>query len=92
MKPEVRDQRSEVSGQKSRFSFPLFTACCLLLTGLVAGCISPPATQQPLIIGQRVLAPAPGTVLTVPALTPPAKPWYLVDDVGIGQWLGIAPP
>lgn len=58
----------------------------------IAGCTTPPEPRPVLILGQRVLAPDPGQTLTVPALLPPAKQWYLVDDVGLGLWLGVTPP
>jgi hypothetical protein len=64
----------------------------LLAFLLLPGCITPAPPQQPLIIGQRVLTPEPGQVLVIPPLTPPASTWYLVDDIGLGIWLGISPP
>jgi hypothetical protein len=64
----------------------------LVLVLFLVGCATPPAPQQPLIIGQRVLVPDPSTTINVPPLIPPAKQWYLVDDVGIGIWLCITPP
>jgi hypothetical protein len=45
-----------------------------------------------LIIGERVLAPEPNTDVHVPPLIPPASQWYLIDDIGLGLWLNIAPP
>jgi hypothetical protein len=69
------------------------TAICLTLSAMLqGGCITPATPAPPLIIGQRVITPEPGATLTVPPLTPPARQWYLVDDIGLGIWLGIAPP
>jgi hypothetical protein len=38
------------------------------------------------VVGERVFMPAPGDVLTVPALIEPAAQWYLVDDVALDRW------
>lgn len=68
----------------------LLSLCALCA---LCGCLSQPPPQRPvLIIGQRVLAPDPGATLIVPPLTPPAQQWYLVDDIGLGLWLGISLP
>ncbi|MEI8244015.1 MAG: hypothetical protein WCI17_12160 [bacterium] len=68
----------------------LLSLCALCV--LAPGCATTSATRQPLIIGQRVLAPDPGQTITIPPLLPPARQWYLVDDIGLGAWLDIAPP
>ena len=44
----------------------------------------------PLITGKRVLVVSPGETIVVPELVEPAHRWYLVDDVGLMHWLGIA--
>lgn len=58
---------------------------CLL--GL-SGCVTPDAS--PLVVGERVMIVKPGPVV-VPEVKAPAKTWYLVDDVGLAEWLGIVP-
>lgn len=64
---------------------------CVVAVAILSGCATtqPPAT---LVIGERVLRLAPGQTFVAPALTPPAKQWYVVDDVGLAQWLGIMVP
>jgi len=64
----------------------LAIACCLLF----AGCATP--AQPPLVIGERILKTTPGQTLVVPPLVAPARQWYVVDDVGLQQWLGIVLP
>ena len=41
------------------------------------------------VLGDRVNVVQPGSTMEVPKLTPPARQWYLVDDVAILHWLGI---
>ena len=79
------------AAQARRRTLPPLCFICSLLLGL-SGC----ATAQgpaagPLVVGERIYKPKPGEVLTVPALLPPARQWYLVDDVGLGEWLGLTP-
>lgn len=45
--------------------------------------------KGPLVIGERINTVNAGETIKVPELVPPAKTWYLVDDVGLGIWLGI---
>ncbi len=78
--------------RKSLGSWPYAALCILSATLLQSGCLTAakPA-PMPLVIGQRVFTPSPGDVLTIPAHTPPAQQWYLVDDVGLLLWLGVDP-
>lgn len=60
---------------------------CLLCTG----CIS--RRHDPyIVIGERINVVEPGQEIVVPDLLPPAKKWYLVDNVGLAGWLGIEAP
>ena len=98
MRAALRDKRIEDAAfwarrRKALGSWPYAALAAVSVALLQAGCITraKPA-PMPLIIGQRVLTPAPGDVLTIPAHTPPAKQWYLVDDVGLLLWLEISVP
>jgi len=42
------------------------------------------------VVGDRINLVSPGETVVVPELTSPAKQWYLVDNVGLQHWLGIA--
>ena len=56
------------------------------------GCISGKSKAKPtgpLVVGERVLVVEPGSTVEVPALSEPASRWYLIDDIGLLQWLGI---
>ncbi len=69
----------------------LLSLCVLCV--LSPGCTTPPPPpRQVLIIGERVLAPDPNTDVHIGPLIPPARQWYIVDDIGLGLWLNIAPP
>ena len=93
----LRDKRIEDAAFWARrrkalgaWPYPALVAVSVAL--LQMGCITRAKPDpMPLIIGQRVYTPAPGDVLTIPAHTPPAKQWYLVDDVGLMLWLGLDP-
>jgi hypothetical protein len=78
--------------RKALGSWPYAALVAVSVALLQVGCITRAKPDpMPLIIGQRVYTPAPGDVLTIPAHTPPAKQWYLVDDVGLMLWLGLDP-
>ena len=98
MRAALRDKRIDDAAfwarrRKALGSWPYMLLCGLAACLLQSGCLSAAKPgPMPLIIGQRVLTPAPGDVLTIPAHTPPAKQWYLVDDVGLLLWLEISAP
>ena len=59
----------------------------------LAGCRTPErATGAPLVYGERVFVKQAGESLTLPPLVPPAKVWYIADDIGLGSWLGLDAP
>jgi len=93
----LRDKRIEDAAfwarrRKALGSWPYAALVAVSVALLQVGCITRAKPDpMPLIIGQRVYTPAPGDVLTIPAYTPPAKQWYLVDDVGLMLWLGVDP-
>jgi len=61
----------------------------LVIIPLVSGCLT---TEEPMVIGERIFKPNPGEVITVPALKPPAKQWYLIDDKAMLEVLGVEKP
>lgn len=62
-------------------------AVCLLL---LSGCGSMRQSKvEYVVVGERINIVEPGQVITVPGLIPPAKCWYMVDNVGLEGWLGI---
>lgn len=94
----LRDKRIEDAAfwarrRKALGTWPYAAALVAVSVAILqAGCITRAKPDpMPLIIGQRVYTPAPGDVLTIPAYTPPATQWYLVDDVGLMLWLGVDP-
>jgi hypothetical protein len=97
LRSALRDKRIDDAAfwarrRKALGSWPYMLLCGLAACLLQSGCITrAKPSPMPLVIGQRVFAPASGTVVTVPLLTPPAKQWYLVDDVGLLLWLGVDP-
>lgn len=69
---------------------PIRLMCALAALACSAGCSSPPENgPEYIVIGERVNIVEPGQVVTVPPLVPPAKRWYMVDNVGLEWWLGI---
>lgn len=56
---------------------------------LLCGCITRGRHDGYIVIGERINIVEPGQQLVVPDLVPPAKKWYLVDNVGLAGWLGI---
>ena len=57
---------------------------------LCSGCFSAQKQPEAIVIGERINVVKPGQELVVPDLVPPAKTWYLVDNVGLSGWLGIS--
>jgi hypothetical protein len=98
LRSALRDKRIDDAAfwarrRKSLGSWPYALLCMLSALLLQTGCLTTAKTApMPLVIGQRVFTPAPGDVLTIPAHTPPASQWYLVDDVGLLLWLEISVP
>lgn len=60
----------------------------------LTGCCSPRAVSSspPLIYGERIFIRNAGDVVVLPELKEPARVWYIVDDVGLIQWLGLSDP
>ena len=64
----------------------------IILCLLSAGCSvfrGKDVYNEPIVYGERINIVKPGDTLVVPQLKKPASTWYLVDDVGLGIWLGI---
>ena len=71
-------------------------AVFLAIVALVlTGCFSTkrgganPQYYTPTVIGERVWILEPGSTVVVPKPEKPARTMYMVDDVGLGMWLGI---
>jgi hypothetical protein len=97
LRAALRDKRIDDAAfwarrRKALDSWPYMLLCGLAACLLQTGCLTTAKpSPMPLVIGQRVFAPASGAVVTIPPLTPPAEQWYLVDDVGLLLWLGVDP-
>lgn len=63
----------------------------LLASVLMTGCASWRHGNDEIVLlnGDRVLTVEPGATVVVPDLIPPAKRWYLMDNVGMQHLLGI---
>ena len=67
---------------------------CVCITGCASGAPSRKSDASPhvLVVGERVRVVHAGETIVVPPCMPPARTWYLVDDEGLWQWLGIQAP
>lgn len=63
-------------------------ALCFMLSGCKTIKLDP-EYNQPLVLGERVFICQEKDIIEIPALVPPATKWYLVDNIGLTQWLGI---
>ena len=63
----------------------------LLASVLMTGCMTAKSKPSDVVLvnGDRVLLLNPGQEIVVPDLIPPAKRWYLMDNVGMQHLLGI---
>ena len=57
---------------------------------LAQGCFTKGPDTEFVVIGERINIVEPGQTVVVPELVPPAKKWYLVDNVGLAGWLGLS--
>lgn len=73
---------------------PALAAAATLATGCATrqpnSCAAAPAA--PVVVGERVRVLRGGETVAVPAPTPPARVWYLVDNIGLAEWLGLEVP
>lgn len=67
-------------------------AAAVLSSVLASGCLSHRTETQYVVVGERINIVEPGQEIVVPPLVPPAKKWYLVDNVGLAGWLGLPAP
>ena len=65
-----------------------YTFASLAASLFLAGCWSTKPTTT-FVLGERINLVQPETTVEVPKLTPPAKQWYLLDNIAIQHWLGI---
>ena len=63
-------------------------ALCLMLSGCKTAKLAP-EYNPPLVLGERVFICKEKDIIEIPTLVPPATKWYLVDNIGLTQWLGI---
>lgn len=91
MKQYSRHIRSEEKSLiRARKGNPLAFSAVVAAVIVFSGCVhGKSGSQQTLVIGERINIVKPGSEITVPELTPPAKTWYLIDNIAIQQWLGI---
>lgn len=82
---ERRMHRDRNTRQRNGFSFLLAS---LVLSLFLSGCWSNKPTTV-FVTGERINLVKPGTTVEVPELMPPAKQWYLLDNIAIQHWLGI---
>lgn len=63
----------------------------LVLCAPLVGCCTtkPQEDNPPLVIGERIWKLTPGETITVPEVREPAVTMYMVDNVGLSQWLQI---
>lgn len=95
----IRTITPTIHRPKPPAAFLALAALLPLAAAISCGCAtsapsrrSDAAAPHVLVVGERVRTVAPGEMLVVPPLVPPARTWYLVDDEGLWQWLGIQSP
>jgi hypothetical protein len=82
---ERKMRRSRALRYRNGFSFILAS---LSVSLFLTGCWSTKPTTT-FVLGERINLVQPETTVEVPKLTPPAKQWYLLDNIAIQHWLGI---
>lgn len=61
---------------------------CFILCLFIIGCRTDKPIKPP-VYGERIFIKQAGETWTFPELVPPAKMWYVTDDVGLKGWLGL---
>ena len=61
----------------------------VLLSGCLSGRRGDDGSHSVFVLGDRVMLADPGSEIVIPDLIPPARQWYIVDDVGLKHWLGV---
>lgn len=90
LKAAIRDGRVSDAAAARAWLDRARQGILVLAVFLLAGGCCGTKPNPPLVLGERVRVVKPGD-LTVPEPMAPAKTWYLVDDVGLLQWMGIQP-
>lgn len=86
-----QDKAPNTPMKVSRAIFLAVMASLLLM--MLTGCSSFfRKDREYVLIGERINIVEPGQQITVPELIPPAKKWYMVDNVGLEAWLGLGGP
>lgn len=85
---ERRLRRNRNIRRRNGFTFIIAS---LAMSLFLSGCWSPkPANPNTtLVLGHRINIVQPETTVEIPKLTPPARQWYLLDNIAIQYWLGI---
>lgn len=63
---------------------PAVVAAALLCSGCLHG-----GTEQDIVVGDRISVVRPGTTVVVPDPVPPARTWYLMDDLAVRAVTGV---
>ena len=92
LKTELKQALAEgriTDAQSIHIQLVKLTFLTLLCIITLSGCITAPPSTTFVIIGERINTVQPKQTIVIPPLKPPAQQWYLVDDVGLYQWLNI---
>jgi hypothetical protein len=87
----LKKEYDKLGGKRASVAAATGMLLFLAITPFLSGCFSTrsdPSTPY-VVVGERIIILEPGSELVVPELVPPAKKWYLIDNIGLQVGLGI---
>jgi len=85
---DVPPLRLQLEEYRKQLKEMMIIILLLIPVPFISGCW----TNDPIVVGERVMYVKPGEIITIPPLKAPAKQWYVMDDEAMNAVLGVRRP